>query len=187
MMKQNYKLLSYVNLMDTIPQNLPNNLKKYFNRLSEYLDTPLYFYGSITRGDYIPGKSDIDIAVFDDNEYSIMAKLQHFLHVKRSNFSKVVWKLNNKMIYGYKIKCKKHTGIDCEISVYNNYFKDMLLEDYRSGMNPSLTMFVFLYILKFFYYNIPLLSKQTYLSIKKKAYDVVSKHENSEFLVLKDN
>ena len=171
--------------MDTIPKSLPNNLKKYFHKLSDYLDAKLYFYGSITRGDYIPGKSDIDIAIFTDNEYSMMAKLQHFLHVKKSNFNKIVWKLNNHMIYGYKIKCKKYTGIDCEICIYNNYFKDVLLDDYRYGMNPSPIMFLFLYILKIFYYTIPILPKKTYLTIKKKTYDIVSKHKISEFLVLK--
>jgi predicted nucleotidyltransferase len=90
--------------MNEINNELPTDIKNFFNRLKNYLDTDLYFYGSVTRSDYVPGKSDIDVAIFTDNEYSTMSKLQHFLHVKRSDFDKVVWKLNSKMIYGYKIK-----------------------------------------------------------------------------------
>ena len=90
--------------MNTIRDDLPKDFKNFFKRLENYLDTDLYFYGSINRDDYVHDKSDIDIAIFTDNEYSTMAKLQHFLKVKRNAFDKVVWKLEGKMIYGYKIK-----------------------------------------------------------------------------------
>ena len=90
--------------MNKIRNDFPPDVKKFFNDLQNYLDTDLYFYGSVNRSDYIHNKSDIDIAIFTDNEYSTMAKLQHYLHVKRSDFDKVVWKLDGKLLYGYKIK-----------------------------------------------------------------------------------
>ena len=90
--------------MNTIRNDLPQKTKDFFKKMENYLDTELFFYGSVTRSDYIPGKSDIDIAVFTDNENSIISKLQHFVHVKRSDFDKVIWKLDGNMIYGYKLK-----------------------------------------------------------------------------------
>ena len=114
--------------MNDIRQDLPENIKKFFKRMRYYLDTDLYFYGSVTRSDYVPEQSDIDVAIFTDNEYSVMSKLQHFLHVKRSDFDKVLWKLNGTMIYGYKIKVE---GINTEIAIYNNEFKDIIINEFN--------------------------------------------------------
>ena len=70
--------------MNKIRDDFPENIKDFFVNLQNYLDTDLYFYGSVNRSDYVHGKSDIDVAIFTDNEYSTITKLQHFLHVKRS-------------------------------------------------------------------------------------------------------
>ena len=67
--------------METTKNKLPTNVKNFFYNLSEYLDTPFLYFGSVQRSDYVPGKSDIDVDVFTDNEYSLMAKMQHYLHV----------------------------------------------------------------------------------------------------------
>ena len=69
--------------MNKIRDDFPEDLKNFFIDLQNYLDTELYFYGSVNRSDYVHGKSDIDVAIFTDNEYSTISKLQHFLHVKR--------------------------------------------------------------------------------------------------------
>ena len=118
--------------MNKIRDDFPEHVKIFFKKLQEYLETDLYFYGSVTRSDYVPGKSDIDVAIFTDNEHSIISKLQHVLHVKRNEFKKVVWKLNGNMIYGYKIKCDEYVDINCEISIYNNEFKKVLLDEYQN-------------------------------------------------------
>ena len=117
--------------MNKIRNDFPPDVKKFLNDLQNYLDTDLYFYGSVNRTDYVHDKSDIDIAIFTDNEYSTMTKLQHFLHVNRNAFDKIVWKLEGKMIYGYKIKCDKYINIKCEIAIYNSDFKDLLLTDMK--------------------------------------------------------
>ena len=125
--------------MNTIPVILPNNLQRFFKRIENDLDTELYFYGSVTRSDYIPNKSDIDVAIFTDNEYSDMHKLQHILVVNKHDIDKVVWKLNGYMIYGYKIKIK---DIDCEISIFNNDFKNILLDEYtKPNKNNSIIIY----------------------------------------------
>jgi len=49
--------------MNKIRNDFPPNVKKFFVNLQNYLDTDLYFYGSVNSPDYVQGKSDIDVAV----------------------------------------------------------------------------------------------------------------------------
>lgn len=152
--------------MNIIRDDLPNNIKKMVNKINNYLDTQIYFYGSILRSDYIPGKSDIDMVIFTDNEYSTISQLQHVLHVKRNEFKKVVWKLNGDDIYGYKIKISG-SNPETEIAIYNNDFKQILLKEFLAPINNSpLLVVISLYILKFLYYRLGLLSKTYYAKIK---------------------
>jgi predicted nucleotidyltransferase len=177
--------------MNIIRKDLPYDVQKYFKNMQNYLDTDLYFYGSIARDDYIPGKSDIDIAIFTDNENSIMTKLQHYLHVKRNAFDKVVWKLNGNMIYGYKIKCKdvedkrlpKYVE-KCEIAIYNNEFKNILLDDMNKGSVLPVHISVLLRILKMFHYTIPLIPLPTYVVLKRYVFDTLYLNKKSVFFLL---
>jgi hypothetical protein len=171
--------------MNEINNDLPKNIKDFFKRLKNYLDTDLYFYGSVTRSDYVPGKSDIDVAVFTDNEFSTMSKLQHFLHVKRSNFDKVVWKLNGKMIYGYKIKVDDING---EIAIYNDDFKEVLLDEFTKPLknNTPLT-WTMLYLLKLFYYKFPIIPKEMYIKCKRFVLNEMMGKKESVFFILKQS
>ena len=78
--------------IDNIPKynKFSKETTELFTQMSEYLDTSLIFYGSILRHDYVKNKSDIDIAVFADNEYSMITKLSHFLRTHKKNFKKVL-------------------------------------------------------------------------------------------------
>ena len=172
--------------MDSIRHDLPKKVKDFFYKLNDYLDTNLYFYGSVTRSDYIHGKSDIDVAIFTDNEYSTISKLQHYLRINRNEFEKVVWKLNDQMIYGFKAKCREDIGLNCEIAIYNTIFKDTIIKDFeRPNNNQPTYIFVLLYILKFLYYRVPLLSKDTYQESKRYIMDVLMGEKNSIFFVVK--
>ena len=174
--------------MNTIRDDLPKDFKHFFKRLENYLDTDLYFYGSINRSDYVHDKSDIDIAIFTDNEYSTMAKLQHFLKVKRNAFDKVVWKLEGKMIYGYKIKCEKYIDIKCEIAIYNNDFKDILLNDMKRYNVIPTAIAIPLFILKTAYYTIPIISQKTYSDYKRYLFnDIMINKKDTVFLLLKQS
>jgi tRNA nucleotidyltransferase (CCA-adding enzyme) len=50
--------------MEKINKRLTDRQKHFFNDLSIYINEPIYFYGSIYRTDYIPGKSDIDVDIY---------------------------------------------------------------------------------------------------------------------------
>jgi len=171
--------------MNTIPTIIPKKAQDLFRKIEYNLDTELYFYGSVTRSDYIPNKSDIDVTIFSDNEYSDMNKLQHILAVKKSDFHKIVWKLNNRIIYGYKVKIK---DINSEISIFNNDFKDILIDEYTIPMrNKSNFIFGLLYLLKLFYYQIPLLPTQTYVELKRYIMNVLMGKKESLYMLIKEN
>ena len=42
----------------------------FFTNLEKYLESPLYYFGSIRRYDYDPDNSDIDAILFTNNEAS---------------------------------------------------------------------------------------------------------------------
>ena len=183
--------------MNTIRNDFPKNVKLFFISLQNYLDTKLYFYGSVNRNDYIHNQSDIDVAIFTNNEYSMMSKLQHFLHVQKNAFDKIVWKLNDNMIYGYKIKCHKHLqpvehynyfipkNLKCEITIYNTQFKPLLLKDMQSGNKIPIHIDIILNILKMFYYTIPILPKNIYNYIKRIIFNDIVTQKDTVFYLIK--
>jgi hypothetical protein len=172
--------------MNKIRDDFTPDIKKFFINLQNYLDTDLYFYGSVNRSDYVHCKSDIDIAIFTDNEYSIMTKIQHFLHVGKNAFDKVVWKINGKIIYGYKIKCDKYIDLKCEIAIYNNNFKKNVLNEINHS--TPLYISIMLFVLKSLYYTFPILSSETYSIYKGILFNrIMVDKKNSMFILLKQN
>lgn len=174
--------------MNGIRDDFPKELNDFFKQLENYIDTELYFYGSVKRTDYVHNKSDIDVAVFTDNEYSMMAKLQHFLKVKQNAFDKVVWKLNGKMIYGYKINCEKYIDLKCEIAIYNNDFKEIILKDMRKYNSIPFHIGILLFILKTLHYTFPILSSKTYSAYKRVVFNqIMINKKDTSFVLLKKN
>ena len=166
--------------------DFPQKTKDFFKRMENYLDTELIYYGSVNRPDYVHDKSDIDVAIFTDNEYSIMAKLQHFLHVKQNAFDKVVWKLNGKVLYGYKIKCEKYIDTKCEIAIYNNEYKDILLPEIKQYNNVTPFVAFLLFILKTMHYTFPIISHNDYNIYKRYVFNVILLNKkDTVFLLLK--
>jgi hypothetical protein len=154
--------------MDLINKRLTQNQKIFFDNFSQYINQPLYFYGSIKRSDFIPGKSDIDVDIFTDNESSTIQLMCNFLDVKRCYVKKFVYKVNTNIVYGYKIKYKDEINdINVEISVYNNKYKNIILQDRNYGESLPFHIIIALYIIKIMFYNFNLISKKTYKRCKR--------------------
>ncbi len=154
--------------MDVIKKKLTQNEEIFFDNLSLYIDKEIYFYGSIQREDYIRGKSDIDIDIFTDNESSTIQKLCNFLNEKRSNFTKILYKINNTMINGYKIKYKDEIkNINVELSLYNDKYKNIILYDHKNYSCLPFYIITILIVLKFFYYTLGIIPKNTYQKLKQ--------------------
>jgi len=98
--------------METTKNEMDAYSRNFFFKLGNYLDTQIYYFGSIQRNDYFPGKSDIDVDLFNDNIQSKIIKLQNFLDVEKYKFKKFVYKLHKtkKVVYGYKVKYEDQTN-----------------------------------------------------------------------------
>ena len=88
--------------METTKNKLTSEQMKFFKKLSNYLDTKLYYYGSIQRKDYFPGTSDIDVCIFTNNNTETKYKMLSFLGLKKSEYKKIIYKLHQtgKLVYG---------------------------------------------------------------------------------------
>jgi hypothetical protein len=173
--------------METTKNKLPEKIQQFFKELSNYLDTKLLFYGSVQRNDYFPGSSDIDVDIFTDNEDAIIVKMQHFLHVKKDSFKKVVWRLNhnNQIVNGHKIMYKnKEENFSVEFSIYNEKWKTEVLKEHIKKTNvPSYASWCLVF-LKFLYYNLRLMDHKTFRFLKNKLLTTCIGYPDDEFIVL---
>ena len=118
--------------METIHSNnrLSEHASDFFNRLRDYLDTKLYFYGSILRTDYLPGQSDIDVDIFTDNEAQIISQMSAFLHIPKQKFKKIILQsyITNRLIYGHKVVYDDpENSLKAEFAIYNEKNKREIL------------------------------------------------------------
>jgi len=173
--------------MESIKNKIPEQTMTFFEELSNFLDTKLLFFGSVQRNDYFPGESDIDVDIFTDNENQIITKMQHFLHVKRKDFKKFVWRLNhnNRVAYGHKIFYKnKEEGIFVEFSIYNEKYKEGILREHRMKTELPFYASWLLILLKFLFYKLKVLDKKTFTYWKKKILSVGIGLPDDQFVVL---
>jgi hypothetical protein len=173
--------------METTKNNLSPYVSIFFKKLSLYLDKPLYFFGSVQRNDYFPGLSDIDVDIFTENSESTISKMQHFLKVKRSDFKKFVWKLNNSemLASGYKIMYKEpEHKFMAEFSIYDEKWKSQILHEHISKFQIPFYASIILIIIKYLYYNLNFISKQSYKYLKKKTLSHIIGFKDDEFVVL---
>jgi len=161
--------------METTRNKLPQHINAYFNKLSTYLDTKLYFFGSVQRIDYVEKESDIDIAIFTDNMPSILLKLQNFLNIDRSRIKRFVSKekIKDHFHYGNKVI---YEGDDLdfvfEIVIYDSKIKQEMLDFYVNVNNIPICASLILLFLKYLkYYYI--ISSKTYYQLKKKMFLLV--------------
>ncbi len=155
--------------METTKNELPPNAINFFNKMKNYLNTKIYYFGSVQRIDYYPNSSDIDVDIFTDNEQQTISYLINFLGLNKYEFKKFVYKLHktNKLVYGHKVKYKEPiNNFTVEISIYNERIKNDVLLEHNSKMNIPIYISLMLIILKCLFYNFNLLSKTNYKYIK---------------------
>lgn len=173
--------------METTKNELPDFANSFFSKLRNYLDTKIYFFGSVQRYDYFPTSSDIDIAIFTDNINSTIGKLQLFLDVNRSDFKKFVWRLNydNSLVTGYKIMYKEpHRNFAVEISVYDEKYKNSILAEHNGKSILPFHATVMLIIIKFLFYTLGIIPSEWYIYLKKSILSTLIFKKPDEFVVL---
>ena len=172
--------------MNTSTKNsLTIDEQRLINGLREYLDTELYFYGSIQRNDYIAGKSDIDVAIFTDNEKSVILKMQNYLNVDKSKFRKVLWKLkqNNTITYGYKLRYHRNNML-FEFAIYNEKAKQDVIQFQDTTILIPFYVTWLLQILKLLYYQLHIIPYNWYMDFKKFVFKWGTDKGHSELFIL---
>lgn len=156
--------------MEDIKDRLGDYRYNYFANLQKYLDTELYFYGSIKRSDYFQNASDIDVTIITDNVNSILSKLQNYLNVKKSEIKKIYQKFYEKskaIVVGYKIKYEdKERNFSYDILIYDEKYRYIVMENLDSINNLPIYMIVILVFVKLLYYTLGIISKDMYLYLK---------------------
>lgn len=148
-----------------VPKNkLPEKIQIIIDNLKNYVNEPIYFFGSVNRLDFIPYNSDIDAAIFTNNIKNITLQIENFFNGENIETKDTIVKMKNKIIRGNKIKYKNE-GIKIELVIYDIRHKNILMEHYikQSSNVPILICLILLiikylrmfYILpKFLYYKI---------------------------------
>jgi predicted nucleotidyltransferase len=164
---------------------MPPYAKQYFYKLGKYLDTKIYFYGSIQRNDYFSQSSDIDVDIFTENESSLIAKLHNFLGIEKYKFKKFIYNLHksNKLVHGIKVKYEnEENNFATEISIYSEKDKVYVLEEHNSKTDLPFHISILLVILKYFYYNLCILPKGIYKYLKKIIMNYMVEGTDVEFI-----
>lgn len=156
--------------MEEIKDKLGHYKYNFFKNLQNYLDTELIFYGSIKRADYFTNASDIDITVITDNVTSVLSKLQNYLKINKSDIKKIYQKYyeaSMQVVSGYKIKYNDlEHDLVFDILIYDEIYRTTVMENINSINNLPTYMILILYLLKFIYYNLYLISKSYFIYFK---------------------
>ena len=171
-------------------EDIKNNLRDYdyhfLNKMQKYIDTELYFYGSVARFDFFPGDSDIDIIVITDNVNSILQKLQNFLAVDKKSIEKTINYMHdtNNMTYAYKITYEDfENSLYLEVFIYDEKYRDKLVYDINKKNNLPFFMVCILYLLKFFTYYLRIFSEDNLKYLKNTLINLYSRQTVDKHMV----
>ena len=156
--------------MERTYNKLNNYNSNLFYKLKEYLDTPIYFYGSVQRWDYFPDYSDIDIDIFADNTESVLNKLTNFFNIDKRKIEPIIFRTrSHNLIKGYKLSYENiRDKLRLEISVYNEKDKEIILTEHNRSMDLPIITVALLIIIKFIYYRLKLIDKDLFNYFKHK-------------------
>lgn len=159
--------------MEDIKERLGEYKYNYFSDLQKYLDTELYFYGSIKRIDYFSNASDIDITIITDNVNSILPKIQNYLHTKRKDIKKIYQKFNENpnVVIGYKIKYEdKEHNLYYDLLIYDEKYRKIVIDNINIINDLPIYLIIILLFIKTIYYTLGLITKDMYLYCKNSLF-----------------
>jgi len=160
--------------MEDIKDRLGDYRYNYFSNLQKYLDTELYFYGSIKGSDYFQKGSDIIITVITDNVHSTQSKFKNYLNIKKTEIKKIYQKFyirSKSIVVGYKIKYEdKERNFSFDILIYDEKYRKSVIENLNDINNLPGYMIVILITIKILYYSLGIISKDIYLYLKNAIF-----------------
>jgi len=158
--------------LNKIKEKLDKKEYDFFYNLQEQIELPLYFFGSITRSDFMKGKSDFDIEVFSENITSTKYKVDYLLNYlfKKREPKYMVFKINDNPISAYKYYFQNEE-IHFDFFIYKKESQKLLLY-YQKNVETNIT-FAFsicLFIIKYLHYYLGIIDDKQYLFIKNKLW-----------------
>jgi len=173
--------------METTKNKLTPYATNFFYKLSNYLDTPLYFYGSVQRDDYFQNSSDIDVDIFTNNPKTTILKMQHLLNLDNDDFKRVLIRLNstNQVISGHKLAYKEpENNFAVEFSIYNEKYKKEILAEHNGKKDLPYFATILLIILKFLYYTLNILPKFIFMPCKDFILSFLIGKKKTDFVII---
>jgi predicted nucleotidyltransferase len=160
--------------METTKNKIPNNIQKIIDKFKKYIDTNIYYYGSIQRQDYFIGNSDIDILIFTDNTEAMIHKVIHYFHLNKRKISKIVWNYKSKLIQGNKVVYYSNNPVfRLEIAIYDEKYKHDVLQDKNLPNNMSYFISLLLIFLKILHYNLKMIPQSFYSYYKNAIFNFI--------------
>ena len=156
--------------MEDIRNRLTERNYYFLKRFQEYIGTELLFFGSIKRCDFLFNHSDIDIAIITDNIEETIIKLKHFLNIDNRKMRKIIQKFTKEsnIVYGYKTNYDDiDNKLSLEIVIYDKKYNKQVLKSINNTNNFPLYISYFLLFIKIIYYNLNIISKETFDFLKK--------------------
>ena len=173
--------------METTKNEISEYNTIFFEKLKNYLDMKIYFFGSVQRDDYFPISSDIDVALFTDNIKSTINKLQIFLNKEPNEFKTFVWRLNydNSLVKGYKILYKEpENELTVEFCIYDEKYKYPILEEHNGKRVLPFYATYALVIIKYLFYTLNIMPKEWFVYLKKIIFTKFIFLKEDDFIVL---
>jgi len=94
--------------------------------------------------------------------------------------------IDDKTVYGHKVKYEnKEEKIKAEFAIYSEEDKEIVIKHHQLKTDLPIYISILLYILKTFYYRIPILTKSFYINSKNWLLNKVG-NPNNKFIVLED-
>ena len=76
----------------------------------------------------------------------------------------------------------------CEIAIYNNDFKDIIINEFEIPIkHKTVLTTILLYLLKLLHYQLPLIPKNIYVQLKRYVLNEMMVKKESVFLLLKQS
>jgi len=170
--------------METPRHPLTMNQSNFLSQLRNVMPNPIYFFGSIIRGDYLPGLSDIDMLYFSDNIHKDANNMYMFMKEQSNLFSNVGVKKRRflyhsketkNIVSGYKVK---YTDLDravpIEISVYEMKDKQNVTNEQIKKTQLPFFIIWFLIVLKTLAYKFRLIPEETFKWLKERLFIIIS-------------
>jgi predicted nucleotidyltransferase len=171
-------------------EEIKSNLREcdyyFLKNIQHYVNTKLYFYGSVARFDYFPGKSDIDVIIISDNVDSVVKQLQNYLNVNRDAIEKTINYMDSakSMSYAYKINYSNlENNLSLEIFVYDEKYREKIEADINKKTNLPFYMIGVLYILKVITYHFNILTNDQFKYIKNLFMNVCLRQSTQKHMV----